>query len=119
MIVRTAYLEGEVRPEEIEHFDAFITTEVVPIMKRFPGVRSVRVMRAMTIEDGGPSLHMTFESAYDSIEAMNHAFTFPVRQELKTKMIQIMPLFKGRLFHITQHLITDESVDMKATVPDA
>lgn len=109
MIVRTAYLEGRVLPENAQRFDAFISTEVVPILKRFPGVKSVRVMREQGIEDGGPSLYMTFESVYDSLEAMNHAFTFPVRQELKTKMGEILPLFEGRLFHITQHLVADES----------
>lgn len=114
MIVRTAYLEGEVSLQDVDRFDDFIATEVVPVMKRFPGVRSVRVMRGQTIEENGPALYMTFESAYDSVEAMNHAFSFPVRQELKTKMLEIMPLFKGRLFHITQHLIADESVAQAA-----
>jgi FeS assembly ATPase SufC len=89
MIVRIAYLEGNVKPADLERFDAFIASEVVPLMKRFPGVRSVRVMRAQTIEENGQPLHMTFESVYDSVEAMNHAFTFPVRQELKAKMAEL------------------------------
>ena len=46
MCVRTTYLEGIVDPEDIDRFDTFIAHEVVPLMKRFPGVRSVRVMRA-------------------------------------------------------------------------
>lgn len=117
MIVRTACLEGEVKPQDIDRFDAFIATEVVPVMRRFPGVKSVRVMRAQTIEDNGPALHMTFESVYDSVEAMNHAFSFPVRQELKARMLEIMPLFKGRLFHITQHLIADECVSQAVDTP--
>jgi uncharacterized protein (TIGR02118 family) len=110
MIVRTAYLEGEVKPEDQDRFDDFIASEVLPLMKRFPGVRSVRVMRAQSVEESGHPLYMTFESAYDSVQAMEHAFTFPIRQELKTTMSQILPLFKGRLFHITQHLIADELV---------
>ena len=114
MIVRTAILEGEVLPENQEKFDDFIAAEVVPIAKRFPGVKSVRIMRALSIEDGGPSLYMTFESVYESIDAMNYAFTFPVRQEIKAKFAEIMPLFKGRLFHVTQHLITDGAVPSAA-----
>ena len=115
MIVRTACLEGRVAPEHVARFDAFIAAEIVPLMKRFPGVRSVRVMRAQRIEDDGPLLHMTFESVYDSVEAMDHAFTYPVRQELKARMREILPLFSGRLFHITQHLIADERVDQAAS----
>lgn len=108
MIVRCAYLEGRVESENIVRFDAFIAREIVPVMKRFPGVRSVRVMRALNVEDDGPSLHMTFESVYDSVEAMNQAFSLPVRQELKARMKEVLPLFTGRLFHITQELIADE-----------
>lgn len=111
MIVRAAYLEGTVASADLERFDAFVAREIVPLMKRFPGVRSVRVLRAQTIEDDGAALHMTFESVYDSVEAMNHAFTFPVRQELKARMREIIPLFRGRLFHITHQLIADERID--------
>jgi len=114
MIVRAAYLEGRVAPENMAHFDAFIAREVVPLMKRFPGVRSVRVLRAISVEEDGPQLHMTFESVYDSVEAMNHAFTFPIRQELKAKMVEILPLFTGRLFHITHELIADKTVGSAA-----
>jgi hypothetical protein len=110
MIVRTACLEGTVKPEDIDRFDAFIASEVVPLMKRFPGVRSVRVMRAQAVEDNGPMLHMTFESVYDTVDAMDHAFAHPVRQMLKRKMAEAMPLFEGRLFHITQKLLADETV---------
>ncbi|KQX86725.1 hypothetical protein [Variovorax sp. Root473] len=110
MIVRTACLEGSVKPQDIARFDAFITSEVVPLMKRFPGVRSVRVMRAQSIEDDGPKLYMTFESAYDTVDAMANAFAHPIRQVLKSRLAEIMPLFDGRLFHITQYLLADEPV---------
>jgi len=115
MIVRTACLEGFVNPEDIDRFDAFIAHEVVPLMKRFPGVRSVRVMRAQSIEDDGPMLLMTFESVYDTVDAMTHAFTSPVRLLLKAKIAEIMPLFNGRLFHITQKLLVDEPVEGSQT----
>jgi hypothetical protein len=110
MIVRTACFEGTVKPEDIDRFDAFVVDEVVPLMKRFPGVRSVRVLRAVSIEDDGPLLHMTFESSYDSVEAMERAFVDPVRQALKARIAEIWPLFHGRLFHVTQKVLSDECV---------
>lgn len=112
MIVRTACLQGHVEPRNIERFDAFIRTQIVPLMKQFPGVRSVRVMRALRTEDGGPHIHMTFESIYDSQDAMTLALAHPVRQQLKQRMAEILPLFTGHLFHITQRLIADEQVDV-------
>lgn len=110
MIIRTACFEGTVKPGDVDRFDVFVADEVVPLMKRFPGVRSVRVLRALSIEDEGPLLYMTFESCYDSVEAMERAFADPVRQVLKAKIAQIWPLFHGRLFHITQKVLVDESV---------
>lgn len=110
MIVRCAYLEGSVRPEHRSRFDAFIRVEIVPLMKRFPGATSVRVMRADTFEEDGPSLRMTFETVYPSMEAMERAFAHPVRHLLRQKLNEIMPLFEGRIFHITQTLLADESV---------
>lgn len=108
MIVRTACLEGSVQLQDIDRLDALVATEIVPLMKRFPGVQSIRVLRALSIEDDGPRLHLTFESAYESEDAMRQAFLDPVRQELKAKLALIAPWFTGRLFHITQKLIADE-----------
>jgi len=107
MIVRSAILEGTVRPEDQGRFDAFIADHIVALMQQFPGVRGIRVLRAETIEDDGPSLYMTFESTYDSIDAMNEAFKSPVRQALRDRMKEIFPLFNGRLFHINQQVIAD------------
>ena len=56
MIVRCAYLEGRVEAANLARFDDFIAREIVPVMKRFPGVRSVRVMRALSVEDDGRGL---------------------------------------------------------------
>ena len=56
MIVSCAYLEGSVRPEHRSRFDAFISAEIVPLMKQLPDATSVRVMRADTIEDDGPDI---------------------------------------------------------------
>ncbi|WP_373377324.1 hypothetical protein [Cupriavidus nantongensis] len=110
MIVRCAYLEGSVRLEHRSRFDAFINAEILPLMKQFPGAVSVRVMRADTIEEVGPSLYMTFETVYPSVEAMEYAFAQPVRHRLRQKLSEIMPLFEGRVFHITHTLVADAMV---------
>lgn len=111
MIVRTACLQGSVKPQDIDRLDRFVAEEVVPLMKSFPGVRSVRVLRALCVEDDGPLLHMTFESAYDDEQAMRSAFTHPVRSELRARLEHIKPWFEGRMFHITHKLIADEILD--------
>lgn len=108
MIVRSACLEGQPQPGQAQTFDAFIVREIVPLMKQFPGVRATRILRSVRVEDGGPPLYLSFESVYDSQEAMQAAFEAPVRQRLRARLAQIMPLFDGRIFHITQDLLHDD-----------
>lgn len=110
MIARCVYLEGDFAPGKREEFEAFCVQEILPLMKRFPGVLSVRIMSALDIEDSGHALRISFESIYPSREAMDYAFTQPTRQELKKKLAEKLPLFKGRMFHITQQVLTDETV---------
>ena len=74
-------------------------------MSRFDSAQSVRVMRAQDIDDGAPPIYMTFETVYPSEEAMLYAFSQPVRAELRAKLAEILPLFHGRIFHITQTLM--------------
>jgi uncharacterized protein (TIGR02118 family) len=105
MVVRCVYLEGTVDGEDRERFDRFMVEEILPLMKRFPGAVSARIMRQLSVEDGGRPLYMTFETVYPSLEALEYAFTQPIRKELKAKLSEIMPLFGGRMFHITQELL--------------
>jgi len=109
-IVRSACLEGRVKPGHADQFDAFILEQIAPLMKRFPGVRATRILRSLEVEDDGPPLYMVFESVYDSVDAMRAAFADPVRQELRQRLGEVMPLFEGRMFHITQMLSADESL---------
>lgn len=119
MIVRCAYLEGDVAPENRRRFDDFMAREILPMMLQFPGVKSARIMRCESVEDGGPRIYMSFESIYASLEAMEHAFAQPIRQAFKAKLAEIMPLFSGRLFHITQALLVDaENAGNAGNVPE-
>lgn len=108
MIARCVYLEGSIEVAKKMEFHQFLVNEIVPLMKRFPGVLSVRVMSALQIEDEGRNLCISFESLYPDLDAMKYAFAQPIRGELKQKLSEIMPLFKGRMFHITQNVLTEE-----------
>lgn len=108
MIVRSACLEGQPKPGQARTFDELIVREIAPLMQEFPGVRGTRILRSAVVEDGGPALYLSFESVYDSQEAMRTAFAAPIRQQLRARLAEIMPLFDGRLFHITQELLHDD-----------
>jgi hypothetical protein len=108
MIARCVYLEGTIEDSKKEEFEKFLIDEILPLMKRFPGVRSVRVMSALRVEDEGRNLCISFESIYPDLATMEFAFTQPIRGMLKQKLSEIMPLFHGKMFHITQTVLADE-----------
>lgn len=108
MIVRTAHLHGQPKPGHEPEFDALVMQDIVPLMMQFPGVRATRVLRAAKVEDDGPLLYLSFESVYDSQQAMEAAFQAPIRQELRARLQKIMALFDGHIFHITQQLLHDD-----------
>lgn len=108
MIVRGAYIRGSIPPQHREQVMQFLHGEIAPIMRRFPGARHVRILISDSIEEDGPNICLSFETTYDSVAAMEHAFTFPVRQELKLRMKEVLPLISGaQLFHITHTEISD------------
>ena len=108
MIVRCAYFEGAPAPEHKESFDRFFAEEAPVILKKFPGIISLRIMKAQSVEDNGHQIYLSVESVYPSLEAMKHALTQPAREEFKARMMSIMPMFKGRMFHITQELVAEK-----------
>jgi hypothetical protein len=103
-------LEGSIEDSKREEFEKFLIAEILPLMKRFPGVVSVRVMSALYVEDEGRNLCISFESIYPDLAAMEFAFTQPIRGILKRKLSEIMPLFHGKMFHITQNVLADDFV---------
>lgn len=112
MIVRGAYIRGNIPSANREQVMRFLHKEIVPIMRRFPGARHVRILISDVIEDDGANICLSFETTYDSLEAMEHAFTFPVRQELKLRMKEVLPLISdAQLFHITHTEISDGKIE--------
>jgi hypothetical protein len=108
MIARCVYLEGSIEDSRKKEFEKFLIDEIVPLMKRFPGVLAVRVMTALQVEDEGRNLCISFESMYPDLATMEFAFTQPIRGMLKKKLSEIIPLFHGRMFHITQNVLVEE-----------
>lgn len=112
MIVRGAYIRGSIAAAHREQVVTFLHAEIAPIMRRFPGARHVRILISDSIEEDGPNICLSFETTYDSLAAMEHAFTFPVRQELKLRMKEVLPLISGaQLFHITHTEISDGKIE--------
>ena len=105
MYVRCAYFEGDVDPADRERFDGFMDAEIMPRLAKMPRVRAVRLLRGREFEDDGPRFYQTIEQDYDSLEDIRNALASEVRAELRERLLEILPLFKGRLSH-TNHAVT-------------
>jgi hypothetical protein len=64
VIVRQALFEGSIHAGREAEFRAFVEERLIPMWRRFPGARDVRVMFARERDDGAPpnpfTLAMTF-----------------------------------------------------------
>lgn len=100
MIIRSAVLEGDVPQADRSHFDRQMVETVLPAIRRYPGIRDVTLRWRAEQEDGAPPIYLTFDLAFDSLEAMHAALASDIRQEVRAQLGTIMPLFEGRVYHL-------------------
>jgi uncharacterized protein (TIGR02118 family) len=100
MIVRCAVFEGTVNPADRAAFDAHVEGTVLPILAAFPNIRSARILRAIAVEDSGPPVYQMFELLFDTEEDMRAALASANRARSRAAVAQVMPLFKGRIYHV-------------------
>jgi hypothetical protein len=105
MYVRCAYFQGDVDPADRERFDRFMDEEIMPRLVHMPKVRAIRLLRGRKFEDDGPRFYQTIEQDYDSLADIEAALASEVRGEMRHKLAEIMPLFKGKLSH-TNHEVS-------------
>ena len=100
MHVRVAIFEGTVEAKDQPRFDAVVRDTVLPIIAGFPKIRSVRCLKIASVEDNGPPVYQIFELLFDSAEDCNAALASPNRAQSRAALAEIMPLFKGRIYHL-------------------
>ena len=104
MHVRVAIFEGTVEAKDRPRFDAHVRDTVLPIIAGFPKIRSARCLKVAAVEDGGPPVYQIFELAFDNAEDCLAALASPGRAQSRAALAEIMPLFKGRIYHINLNL---------------
>lgn len=100
MIIRSAYLEGSVDAADRAEFDRRMREVVLPAILTYPRIRDVKIRRLALPEPGAPPVDTVFDLHFDSIEDMEFALASATRQEVRAKIAEAMPLFKGRVYHL-------------------
>jgi uncharacterized protein (TIGR02118 family) len=100
MIIRSAILEGDVPEAFRAEFERRMATEVLAAIRRYPGIRDVRLRRSVETETGAPPVYMIFDLYFDDLGAMHAALASPVRQEVRALIADSMGHFRGRVYHL-------------------
>lgn len=105
MIIRSAYLEGEVAPEDKEAFDKYMTETVVENLLRYPGIRGVTVRQPVQFDPDMAPVYLQTDLLFDDIAAMDAALASPVRAEVQALIKSGMKPFKGRVTHSVAEIV--------------
>ncbi|MBC8157930.1 MAG: EthD family reductase [Alphaproteobacteria bacterium] len=102
MHVRCAYFVGDVAAENQAKFNRFFEEEAVPRINKFPGIRSVRLLRSEWREEGAPNLYQFIELTFDDAAAIETALASEERAANIAHMQNsgIMDLFDGKVVHV-------------------
>ena len=85
-------------------FEGTVEEKVLPILSSFPRIRSARVLRTRSVEDNGPPVYQVFELQFDSEADVAEALASPNRAKSRAALAEIMPLFRGRVYHLNLSL---------------
>ena len=100
MYIRCAYFEGTIKNSDKATFKHHVITEMVPLIQQFPGLIELRVNWDVWVENNAPPIILKLEMVFNSLEDIETALNSKIRAQNKIKSAQIMPLLKGRVFHI-------------------
>ena len=99
MIVRQALFDGTIHPGREAEFRRFVTERLMPMWRRFVGVRDVKVMFALERDDGAPSYPLVLAMTFDDEAALAEALEAPVRFESRAETAELMKMFDGWIHH--------------------
>ncbi|MFV0491225.1 MAG: EthD family reductase [Pseudorhodobacter sp.] len=108
MITRSAFLLGEVAPEDQPAFDRYMRETVVAEILTYPGIRRV-TLRKLVQADAPDAAYMQFDLHFDSVAAMDEALASPVRAAVQARIKAGMGAFSGRVIHVVSEMVEDRA----------
>lgn len=100
MYIRSAFWIGRPKAGQEAAFKAAIDDELVPAMRRFPGVASVRSLWPEKREDSPPDIALQVLVEFDKREDTELMLASPERAALRPRVKEVATLFDGKMSHI-------------------
>ena len=100
MLIRSAYWTGQPADGQGDRFREMVSGELVPAMRRFPGVHAVKALWPQARDDEAPSIHCQVVVEFADAQAKEAMMASDERRALRPRVEVAAALFDGRLTHI-------------------
>jgi uncharacterized protein (TIGR02118 family) len=112
MFVRCAYYVGTVRPEDQETFDRYVREVHMPMVARWPRLKSLRLLKnnGQPYLGEAPRYYQCFELGFSTQADMDFCMASADRAETRRVSQQDLAVFKG-LFQGEVHHVNYEVTD--------
>ena len=100
MLIRSAFWTGRPRDGQEELFANLVQQEIIPAMRRFPGVQAVRFLWPEQADDHAPGLYCQLLVEFADAEAKRVMMSSAERAALRPRVQAAEALFDGKLSHI-------------------
>lgn len=104
MIVRCAYYDGTVAPEDRTRFDRHVENVHLPLVAKFPKIHMLRFLRGQPYLGEGPKFYQVFELSFKTKEDMDVAMASEERKIAREDLKNFRPLFKGEIIHVNYEI---------------
>ena len=100
MYIRSAFWIGRPRAGQEKAFMDGINLELVPAMRKFPGVRAVKALWPTQREDNPPDVALQILVEFDKREDAQLMLASAERLALRPRVKEVAGLFDGAMSHI-------------------
>lgn len=99
MLVRQALFQGTIRPGREAEFHAYVEERLLPLWKRYPGVREIRVLHEMDRDEGLPGVPLALTMTFEDADKLRAALESPIRLESREVTKGLFAMFDGAVHH--------------------
>ena len=100
MLIRSAFLVGQAKPNAEDQFRQLIDSLLVPTIRALPGVSGARALWPIRREDSPPDIACQILVEFQTRDHMDRMLASAERRAMREQMVGIKALFEGAISHI-------------------
>ncbi|MCZ7676719.1 MAG: EthD family reductase [Roseovarius sp.] len=100
MLTLCAYYEGDVPEPDRDRFDSHVEKIHLPLVARYPGLKSLRYHKGIAWNGAGPDHYLCFELCFETRADFDRAMASDIRNQARADLENFVPLFKGTMRHV-------------------